>query len=186
MDQADNEYLQEEAAAEGAVPIAPIEIEIPEDIPDNPESPSPVPSYPPASPGPPFPVDPLGYNSEEEAFGGAEVQIFSSGGVARLQEWAEFVRGVRGQVGFTWVVPPISERFATFLQALYGYQWEERVLSPAGETIFEELRAALVGYHSQTAFQRAQFLRLMNAWTAQEFRWQLKKLAAAGGFWEVE
>ena len=48
-------------------------------------------------------------------------------------------------------------------------------LSPAGETVFAELRAALVGYHSQTAFQRAHFLRLMSAWTAQEFRAQLKK-----------
>ena len=164
MDHSHKEYLQEEAVAEGGVPIAAIEIEIPEDIPDNPESPS---------PGPAFPVDPLGYKSEE-AFGGVEFQIFSSGGVARLQEWAEFVRGVRGQVGFTWVVPPISERFATFLQAMYGHQWEERVLSPAGETTFEELRAALVGYQSQTAFQRAQFLRLMSAWTAQEFRSHLK------------
>ena len=186
MDHANNEYFQEEAATEGGVPIAAIEIKIPDDIQDNPESPSPVPSSPPASPGPAFPVDPLGYNSEEEAFGRPEFLIFSSGGVARLQEWAEFVRGVRGQVGFTWVVPPISERFATFLPALYGHQWEERVLSSAGEIMFEELRAALVGYHSQTAFQRAQFLRFMSAWTAQEFRSQLKKLAAAGGFWEVE
>ena len=145
MDHADNEYLQEEAAAEGGVPFAAREIEIPEDILDNPESPLPVPSSPPASRGPAFPVDPLGYNSEEEAFGGAEFQIFSSGRVARRQEWAEFVSGVRGQVGFTWVVPPISERFATFLHAMYGHQWEERVLSPAGETTFEELRAALVG-----------------------------------------
>ena len=96
MDHADNEYFQEEAAAEGGVPIAAIEIEIPQDIPDSPESPSPVPLSPTASPGPAFPVDPLGYNSEEEAFGGAEFQIFFSGGVAPLQEWAEFVRGVRG------------------------------------------------------------------------------------------
>ena len=184
MDQSDNEYQPEEVV--GGVPMAAVEIEIPEDVPDNPESPSPVPSSPAALPGPAFPVDPLGYNSEEEAFGGAELQIYSSGGVARLQEWAEFVRGIRGQVGFTWVVPDISERFATFLQALYGHQWEERVLSPAGETVFAELRAALVGYHSQTAFQRAQFLRLMSAWTAQEFRAQLKKLAELGGFWEVE
>ena len=101
------------------------------------------------------------------------MQIFSSGGVARLQEWAQFVRGVRGQVGFTCVVPPISERLATFLQATYGHQWEERVLSPAGETVFAELRAALVGYHSQTAFQQAYVVRLMSAWTAQEFRAQL-------------
>ena len=186
MDHADNEYFKEEAAVEGGVPIAAIEIEITEDIPDNPESPSPVLSSPPASPGPAFPVDPLGYNSEEEAFGGTELQIVSSGGVAHLQEWAEFVRGVRGQVGFTWVVLPISERFATFLQAMYGHQWEERVLSSAGEIIFEDLRAALVGYHSQAAFQRAQFLRLMSAWTAQEFRSLLKKLAAAWGIWEVE
>ena len=109
-------------AAEGGVPIAAVEIEIPEDRQDNPESPSPVPSSSPASPGHAFLVDPLGYNSEEEAFGGAELQIFSSGGVARKQEWAEAVRGVRGQVGLTWVVLPISERFATFLQAMYGHQ----------------------------------------------------------------
>ena len=60
------------------------------------------------------------------------------------------------------------------------------MLSSAGEIIFEEWRAALVGYHSQTAFQRAQFLRFMSAWTAQDFWSQLKILAAAGGFWEVE
>ena len=81
-----------------------------------------------------------------------EFQIFSSGEVARLREWAELVYGVCGQVEFTWVVPPISKRFATFLQAMYGHQWVERVLSPAGEAIFKELQAALVGYHSQTAF----------------------------------
>ena len=165
MENSDNEY-HEEVAAEGGVPIAALEIEIRENIPDNPESPSTVPSSPLVSPGPASAVDPLGYNSEEEALAGAELQIFSSHGVARLQEWAEFVRGVRGQIGFTWVGPPISEQIATFLQPMCGHQWEERVLSPAGETVFAELRAALVGYHSQTAFQRAQFVRLMSAWTA--------------------
>ena len=95
--------------AEGGVPVAAVEIEDPDNVPDNPESPSPVPSSPVASPGPPLPVDPLGYNSKEEAFGVAELQIFPSGGVARLQEWAQFVRDVPWQVGFTWVVPPISE-----------------------------------------------------------------------------
>ena len=154
MDHSDNEYLKEEAVVEGGVPLAAVEVEIPEDIPDNPESPSPVPSSPAESLGLAFPVDPLGYNSEEEAFGGAELQIFSSGGVARLQEWAEFIRGVRGRVGFTLVVQPISEPLAVFLQAMYGHQWQERVLSLAGETVFSELRAGLVGYHSQTAFQR--------------------------------
>ena len=69
---------------------------------------------------------------------------------------------------------------------MYGPQWEERVLSPAGETVSAELRVALVGYRSQTAFQRAQFERLMSAWTVQEFRAQLKKLAESGGFWEVK
>ena len=169
MDNSDIGYLQEEAVAEGGVPIAAAEIEIPEDIQDIPESPAPVPSSPAASPGPTFPVDPLGYNSEEEAFGGAELQIVSSGAMARLQEWVEFVRGVRGQVGLTWFIPSVSEWFAAFLQAMYGHQWEERVLSPAGGTVFAELRAALVGYHSQIAFQRTHFVRLMSAWTAQEF-----------------
>ena len=93
MDHADNEHLQEEAAAEGGVPMAAIEIEIPEVTTDNPESPSPAPSSTPASPGPPFPVDPLGYNSEEEAFGGAEVQIFSSGGVGGVCSWCSRAGG---------------------------------------------------------------------------------------------
>ena len=35
----------------------------------NPESPSQVPLSPVASPGPAFPADPVGYNSEDEAFG---------------------------------------------------------------------------------------------------------------------
>ena len=60
------------------------------------------------------------------------------------------------------------------------------MLSPDRESVFAELRDALVGYHSQTGFQRAQFVRLMGAWTAQDFRAQLKKLAESGGFWEVE
>ena len=139
MENSDNEY-HEEVAAEGGVPIATVEIESPENIPDNPESPSPVPLSPPLSPVPAFPVNSMGYNLEEEAFGGAELQIFPSGGVACLQDWAEFVRGVRGPVGFTWVVPPISKRFGTFVQAMYGHQWEERVVSPPGETVFAELR----------------------------------------------
>ena len=186
MDNSDNDYYQEPAVAESGVPIAAVEIEIPEVILDNPESPYPMPSSPAAFPGPAFPLDPLGYNSEEESFRGAELQIFSSGGVAPLQEWAEFVRGVRGQVGFTLVVSPISERFANLLQAMYGHPPEERVLSPDGETIFAELRSALVGYHSQTAFQRAHFARLMSACTAQEFRAQPERLAEYRGFWEVE
>ena len=106
MDNSDNEYYEEEEIlAEGGVLVAAVEIENPDNLPENPESPSPKPSSPVASPGPAFPVDPLGYNSEEEAFGGAELQIFSSGGVARLQERAEFVRSVCGQVRFLWVVP---------------------------------------------------------------------------------
>ena len=60
MDISDNEYHQEEAVAECGVPMAAVEIEIPEDILDNPDSPSLVPSSPAASPGPAFPVDPLG------------------------------------------------------------------------------------------------------------------------------
>ena len=50
--------------AEGGVPVATAEIEIPDNIPDNPESPSPVPSSPFAFPCPVLPVDPLGYISE--------------------------------------------------------------------------------------------------------------------------
>ena len=62
MDNSDKEYHEEEAVAEGGVPITAGEVEIPEEIPDNPESPSPVPPSPAASPGPgpAFPVDPLG------------------------------------------------------------------------------------------------------------------------------
>ena len=121
MDSSDNEsYEEEEVVAERGVLMAAVEIELPNNIPDNPESPSPVTSSPAASLSPAFPVDPLGYNSKKETFGGGDLQIYSTGEVARLQEWAEFVRGVCGQVGFTWVVPPISGGFATFLWPMYG------------------------------------------------------------------
>ena len=83
----DNEsYEEEEVVAEGGVPIAAVEIELADHIADNPESPSPTHLSAAASPGPAYPVDPLGYNSDEEASGGAELRIFSSGGVVRLQE----------------------------------------------------------------------------------------------------
>ena len=183
------EYYDEVETEDEQQPASPpvaINMEIPEGIPENPESPSPVPSSPAGSPEPAVPAGPEDYDSGEESFGGGDLQVFSAAGINRLQGWAHGVREFRGQPGFIFPVPPIAERFATFLHALYGPRWEELVLCPAGETVFEELRAMLIGFHSQTMFQRAQFLRLMGAWTAQEFRSQRKKLAAAGGFWEVE
>ena len=163
MDQSDNEYQQEEEV--DGVPMAAVEIEILEDIPDNPESLSPVPSSPAASPGPAFHMEPLGCISGEEAFGGAELKVFSSGGVAHLQEWAEFVRGVRGQIGFTWVVPPISERFATFLQALYGTSGRIGYCLRLEKLFLQSCGLRWWATIAKLPSQPAQFLRLMSART---------------------
>ena len=80
MHNSDNEYDGKEVMAEAGEPEAAVEFEIPKNVPDNPESQSPVPWSPAASHGPAFAV------AEEKAFGGAELQICSSGRVERLQE----------------------------------------------------------------------------------------------------
>ena len=148
MENQEEYYEEVEARGEQqpALPPVAINIEIPEGIPENPASPSPVPSSSAGSPGPVVPVGPEDYDSGEESFGGGDLQVFSAAGFNRLQGWAHGVREVRGQRGFIFPVPPIAERFATFLHALYGPRWEELDLSPAGETVFDELRAMLIGF----------------------------------------
>ena len=103
-------------------------------------------------------MGPEDYDPGEESFGGGDLQVFPSAGFNRLHGWAQGDKEFRGQPGFVFPVPPIEERFATSLWAFYWPRWEEHVLSPAGEAVFEELGAMLIGFHSQTMLQRTQFL----------------------------
>ena len=100
--------------------------------------------------------------------------------------WRDATRQNRGQAGFVYTIPPVSAGFATFLQSLYGGRWEEHLLSAAGESALFELRAALIGWNSQTFFERRLFLRQMDEWSAEEWKKRVKALAKSGGFWEIE
>ena len=145
-----------------------------------------MPSSPVASPGPAFPVNPLGYNSEDEALGGAELQIK----FYRLMGLR--VRRSGGKMSGVFLDKWVSN-WSLLLSpsglwpfwTLYGFQWQEKVLSPVEGTAFPELRAALVGYHSQKAFQSSHFVGLMTAWTAQDSEAQLEKLTEARRFGQL-
>ena len=115
-----DEEVEEKVEQQPALPPVPININVSEGIPDNPESPSPVPSSPAGSPGPAAAVGPEQYDSGEESFGGGNLQVFSSAGISRLQIWAQGVQELRGQPGFVFPVTTIAERFATFLRAFSG------------------------------------------------------------------
>ena len=135
---------------------------------------------------PPSPEPVVDYNSEDEAFGAEELQIYSSRSLLGLEMWREATRHYRGQAGFVYTIPPITARFATFLQSLYGDRWEEHLLSAAGKSALFELQAALIGWNSRTFFERRLFLRQMDEWSAAEWRKRVKALAKSGGFWEIE
>ena len=135
---------------------------------------------------PPSPAPAVFYNSDDEAFGAEELRIYSSRSLLGLEMWRDATRQYRGQAGFVYIIPPISARFATFLQSLYGDRWEEHLLSAAGESALFELQAALIGWNSQTFFERRLFLRQMDEWSAAEWRRRVKALAKSGGFWEIE
>ena len=135
---------------------------------------------------PPSPAPVIDYNSNDEAFGAEDLQIYSSRSLLGLEMWRDATRQYRGPAGFVYTIPPITARFATFLQSLYGDRWEEHLLSAAGETALFELQAALIGWNSQTFFERRLFLREKEEWSVEEWRRRVKALAKSGGFWELE
>ena len=100
--------------------------------------------------------------------------------------WRDATRQYRGQAGFGYTIPPITTRFATFLQSLCGDRWEEHLQSAAGESALFELQAALIGWNSQTFFQRRRNLGQMEGWSAVEWKERVKSLAKSGGFLEIE
>ena len=99
---------------------------------------------------PPSAAPAVDFNSDDEAFGAEDLQIFSSRSLLGLEMWRDATLQYRGQAGFVYTIPPISTRFATFLQSLYGDRWEEHLLSAAGESALFELQVALIGWNSQT------------------------------------
>ena len=135
---------------------------------------------------PPSPAPAVDYNSDDEAFGAEDLQTCLSRSLLGLELWRDATRQYRGQAGFVYTIPPISARFATFLQSLYGDRWEEHLLSATGENALFELQAALTGWNSQTFFQSRQFLLQIEEWSATEWRERVKLLAKSGGFWEVK
>ena len=205
----ESDYYEEVASEdEGAraPPIGnnePLEVNVPAPGAESPESPAASPSPVPSEASgqmrvgieipldenmvaPPSPAPVVDYNSDDEAFGAEELRIYSSRSLFGLEMWRDATRQYRGQAGFVYTIPPITARFATFLQSLYGDRWEEHLLSAAGESALFELQAALIGWNSQTFFERRLFLRQMDEWSAAEWRQRVKALAKSGGFWEIE
>ena len=103
-----------------------------------------------------------------------------------LEVWRDSTRQHRGQTGFVDTIPPTSARFVTFLESMCRDQWEEQLLSPAGESALFKLQAALIGWNSQTFSERRQFLRQMEEWYWTDWRVRARLLARSGGFWEIE
>ena len=106
-------------------------------------------------------------------------RCFSSGEKGWIRNW------MRGGVGYLVQEPLITERFKGFLQFLYGPQWENKLLTGGG-MLLAQLGASVSGYSLLTGSQMFQWDRLFPAWTSAELRFQLVKLAEAGGFTEVE
>ena len=194
---------EEEAVVPPVANNKPLGVDIPAPGPEAPESPAASPSPVPSDASgpmrveieipldenmvaPPSPGPAVDYNSDDEAFGAEELQIYSSRSLLGLEMWRDATRQYRGQAGFVYTIPPISGRFATFLQSLYGDRWEEHLLSAAGESALFELQAALIGWNSQTFFERRLFLRQMDEWSAAGWRKRVKALAKSGGFWEID
>ena len=194
---------EEEAIVAPVVNNEPLEVDIPAPGAEPPESlaasPSPVPSEAsgPRRVGieipldenmvaPPSPAPVVDYNSDDEAFGAEVLQIYSSRSLLGLEMSRDATRQYSGQARFVCTIPPISAWFATFLQSLYGDRWEEHLLSAAGENALFELQAALIGWNSQTFFERRLFLRQKDEWSAEEWKKRVKALAKNGGFCEIE
>ena len=206
----ESDYYEEvpsEGEEEAIVPPVedndPLEVKIPAPGAESPESPAASPSPVPSEASgpmwvgieipldenmvaPPSRAPAVDYNSDDEAFGAEDLRIYSSRSLLGLEMWRDATRQYRGQAGFVYTIPPISARFATFLQSLYGDRWDEHLLSAAGESALFELQAALIGWNSQTFFERRMFLRQMDEWSAEEWRRRVKALAKSGGFWELE
>ena len=155
------DHHQEEAVPEGAL-LAPLNVEV-QEVPDNPESPSPA------------------LSDDGEVF----MNLYDRSELLLLKDWMEHTRFMRGGVGYLVVEPLITERFKGFLQFLYGPQWDDKFLR-GGEMLLAQLGAYVSGYSLLTGFQRSQRDRLFPAWTSAELRSQLVKLAELGGFIEVE
>ena len=194
---------EEEAIVPPVVNNDPLGVDIPAPRAESPESPAASPSPVPSEASgprrvgieipldenmvaPPSPALVVDYNSDDEDFGAENLLISSSRSLLGLEMWRDATRQYRGQAGFVYTIPPISTRFATFLQSLYGDRWEEHLLSAAGDSALFELQAALIVWNSQTFFERRLFLRQMDEWSAEEWKNRVKALAKNGGFWEIE
>ena len=121
-------------------------------------------------------------NYDRETF----MDLYDWGDVRRLEGWVETNRDTRGVRGYMVVRAPISDAFASFLLQLYERPWESRLLAGQGEVLLFQLRSYILGYSRLTTYQRGQFRRLWPAWTNEERRSQLEKLASLGGFVELE
>ena len=155
------DHHQEEAVPEGVF-LAPLNVEV-QEVPDNPESPSPA------------------LCDDGEIF----KIIYDRAELMLLEDWMEHTRFMRGGLGYIIVELLITERFKVFLQFLHGPQWEDKILR-GDEMPLGQLDAYVSGYSLLRGCQRSQWDRLFPAWTSAELRSHLVKLDEAGGFIEVE
>ena len=126
---------EEEAIVPPVVTNEPLGVDIPAPGVESPESPAASPSPIPSEASgprrvgieiplvenmvdPPSPAPVVDYNSDNEDFGAEDLQIYSSRWLLGLEMWRDATRLYRGQAGFVYTIPPISARFATFLQSL--------------------------------------------------------------------
>ena len=176
--------------------MVPLNVEV-QEIPDNPESPSPQPSPAELSPvsggssggsspvvagGPPPPVPPPGSPGRDAT---SFMGFYTYDDLAELEQWSVDARAARADPATRIEEPEVSRNLKVFLRYVYGTQWEVKLVRESGEVLIEQMKAYLAGYNQLTSFNRRQWLRLFPAWTAQERRDQLGVLAEAGGFWVI-
>ena len=189
------EVSDEEVEVVPPAPVAvvgPLNVEV-QEIPDNPESPSPQPSpvssggssggsSPVAAGGPPPPVPPPGSPGRDAT---SFMGFYTYDDLAELEQWSVDARAARADPATRIEEPEVSPNLKVFLRYVYGTQWEVKLVRESGEVLIEQLKAYLAGYNQLTSFNRRQWLRLFPTWTVQERRDQLGVLADAGGFWVI-
>ena len=149
--------------------VAPMPIEIPEEVQvaplaANPQSPSPCLPTPSAEVPSPPQGSPVG---DATSFMG----FYTHDDLVDLEQWTVDARAARtNPTTRIEELLPVSPNVKTFLTHTLGAQSEAKLVRESGEVLIEQLRAYLAGYNQLTSSNRRQWLRLFPAWTAQERR----------------
>ena len=166
--------------------VGPLHVNVEVNLEEAPESPPPGPPSPAPVPPATIPVGELFPVWELPGDGTNFINFFNRADVLELKHWATVTRQRRNEEGDVVEEPLIPENFRAFLVEYHDTQWEIKFLEAAAEPLFVQLLAYVAGYARLTSHNKRIFRQSFETWAVAVKLEQLRLLAEAGGFLEIE